>query len=164
MALRNIVYDGDPKLRKKCRTVTDFNERLSILLSDMEDTMKSKLGVGLAGPQVGILKKVIVIDKGEGEIVKMVNPEIIATSEETQTGLEGCLSIPGKYGIVTRPMQVTARYQNEKGAFQEIKTEGLAARAICHELDHLNGVIYTDVASRMLTQEELDELEQQKGD
>lgn len=167
MALRNLVYEGESTLRKKCKPVTDFGSKLAVLLDDMADTMHDSNGVGLAAPQVGMLRRVVVIDttpdEEVGVAVEMINPEIIAR-EGSQTGMEGCLSVPGKYGIVERPMKVTARYQDRTGHFHEITGEGLTARAICHELDHLDGVLYIDVAQRMLTQEELDALEQPKGD
>lgn len=167
MALRNMVYEGEETLRKKCKPVTVFDRKLAVLLDDMADTMHDKYGVGLAAPQVGVLRRVVIIDttpdEEVGVAVEMINPEIISR-EGSQTGQEGCLSVPGKYGIVERPMKVTARYQDRKGRFHEITGEGLTARAICHEVDHLDGILYIDVAQRMLTQEELDELEQPKGD
>ena len=167
MALRNMCFEGEEVLRKKCKPVTEFNGKLAVLLDDMADTMHDRNGVGLAAPQIGLLRRVVVIDttpdEEVGVFVEMINPEIIAR-EGSQTGMEGCLSVPGRYGIVERPMKVTARYQDRKGRFHEITGEGLTARAICHEVDHLDGVLYIDVAQRMLTPEELDELEQQKGD
>ncbi len=167
MALRNMCFEGEEVLRKKCKPVTEFNQKLAVMLDDMADTMHDRNGVGLAAPQIGMLRRVVVIDttpdEEVGVFVEMINPEIIAR-EGSQTGTEGCLSVPGKYGIVERPMKVTARYQDRKGRFHEITGEGLTARAICHEVDHLDGILYIDVAQRMLTREELDELEQQKGD
>ena len=167
MALRNMCFEGEEVLRKKCKPVTEFNDKLAVLLDDMADTMHDRNGVGLAAPQIGLLRRAVVIDttpdEEVGVFVEMINPEIIAR-EGSQTGMEGCLSVPGKYGIVERPMKVTARYQDRTGRFHEVTGEGLTARAICHEVDHLDGVLYIDVAQRMLTPEEMDELEQQKGD
>lgn len=157
MALRNIVTVGDSVLSKPCRPVTKFDTRLSILLDDMIETLTDANGVGLAAPQVGILRRVVVVDAGEDGILELVNPEIIAQSGE-QTGLEGCLSVPGKYGIVTRPNVVKVRAQDRYGEWYEVEGEELIARCFCHELAHLDGQLYTEVAERMLTQEELEEL------
>ena len=137
MALRTIRIQGDPVLEKKCREITEMTPKLQTLIEDMLDTMYDAMGVGLAAPQVGILKRVVVIDVGEGPIV-MINPEIIETSGE-QTGDEGCLSLPGKAGCVTRPNYVKARFLGEDMQEYEIEGEELLARAICHELDHLDG-------------------------
>ena len=142
MALRNIVTLGDPILNKKCRPVTEFDEKLANLLDDMFETMHDANGVGLAGPQVGILRRVVVID-AEDEDIELVNPEIVSVSDETQTGLEGCLSLPGKWGIVTRPLRATVRAQDRYGEWYEYEGEELFARAILHENDHLDGLIYT---------------------
>ena len=158
MALRNIVTVGDDVLNKVCRPVTNFDEKLGQLIDDMIETMQNANGVGLAAPQVGILRRVVVVDAGE-EIFELVNPEIIEIGEETQTGLEGCLSVPGEYGIVTRPYFVVVRAQDRTGEWYEVEGEELMARAFCHELDHLDGHIYTEIAERMLTPEELEELE-----
>lgn len=158
MALRKIVTVGDPILKKTCRTVTKFDDRLAMLIDDMIETMHEANGVGLAGPQVGVLRRVVVVDTGE-EDLELVNPEIIETGEETQTGLEGCLSVPGQYGVVTRPNFVVVRAQDRFGDWYEYEGEALIARAFCHELAHLDGQLYTEVAERMLTPEELAELE-----
>ena len=157
MALRNIVKVGDPVLTKKCRPVTKFDDNLATLLDDMFETMHDANGVGLAGPQVGILRRVVVVDAGE-EDIELVNPEIVEVSEETQTGLEGCLSLPGKWGIVTRPMRAKVRAQDRFGDWYEYEGEDLIARCFCHEIDHLDGHIYTEIAERMLTPEELEEM------
>ena len=146
MALRNIRVDDDPILRKNSRKVEAFDQRLEMLIDDMFDTMYDANGVGLAAVQVGVLKQVIVIDTGEeGEKLVLINPEIIATEGE-QTGGEGCLSIPGKNGIVTRPQKVTVRALDREGNVFEKTGEDLLARAFCHEIDHLSGVLYTDKA------------------
>lgn len=158
MALRKIVTVGDPVLNKVCRPVTKFNDRLAMLIDDMIETMHEANGVGLAGPQVGVLRRVVVVDTGD-EDLELVNPEIVETGKEMQTGLEGCLSVPGKYGIVTRPNYVVVRAQDRNGDWYEYEGEELIARAFCHELAHLDGQLYTEVAERMLTPEELEQLE-----
>lgn len=142
MALRNIRVEGDDILRKKCRKITNIDERLLTLIDDMKETMYHAQGVGLAGPQVGILKRVVVIDVGEGPII-LINPEII-NAKGSQIDVEGCLSIPGKQGEVDRPNDVTVRALNEKGEEFEISGKGLLARAFCHEIDHLNGILFID--------------------
>lgn len=163
MALRNIVTVGDSVLNKVCRPVTKFDKRLSILIDDMMDTLEDSNGVGLAAPQVGVLRRVVVVDAGEEGILELVNPEIIEQSGE-QTGLEGCLSVPGKYGIVTRPNVVKVRAQDRYGDWFEVEGEELIARCFCHELAHLEGQLYTEVAERMLTPEELEELMEEDDD
>lgn len=140
MAIRNIILEGEPILYKKCREVENFDDRLSILIDDMIDTMKNSKGVGLAAPQVGILKRVMVIDVGDG-VIELVNPEIIESSGE-QKEEEGCLSCPGFYAKTLRPMYVTVRGKNRFG--EEVKYIGAAlkARAFCHEIDHLDGILF----------------------
>ncbi|MCI7493031.1 MAG: peptide deformylase [Lachnobacterium sp.] len=142
MALRTIRIQGDPVLEKKCREITEMTPKIKELIDDMLETMYDAMGVGLAAPQVGILKRLVVIDIGEGPIV-MINPVIIETAGE-QTGDEGCLSLPGKAGCVTRPNYVKARFLGEDMEEYEIEGEELLARAICHELDHLDGHMYTE--------------------
>ena len=142
MAIRTIRTQGDPVLEKKCRMITEITPKIEELIEDMLDTMYEANGVGLAAPQVGILKRLVVIDIGEGPIV-MINPEILETSGE-QTGAEGCLSLPGKSGTVTRPNYVKARAFDENMDEYIIEGEELMARAICHELDHLDGHMYTE--------------------
>lgn len=143
MALRTIRTQGDPCLNKVCKEVTQVNERTLTLIEDMLDTMYEADGVGLAAPQVGILKRIVVIDVGEGPII-MINPEILETSG-SQTGSEGCLSVPGKAGIVTRPNYVKAKAYDEEMKEYVVEGEGLLARAICHELAHLDGQLYTEL-------------------
>ena len=156
MALREVRIQGDPILEKPCRPVTEVTERIRTLIDDMLETMYEHDGVGLAAPQVGVLKRIVVIDVGEGPVV-MINPEIIETSGE-QTGAEGCLSLPGKYGTVTRPNYVKAKFYDENMDEYEIEGEELLARAICHELDHLDGHMYTELAEGPLyTAEEMSE-------
>ncbi len=156
MAIRKIVEIGDEKLRKVCKPVEKFDKRLQVLLDDMADTMYEANGVGLAGPQVGILRRVAVIDVGEG-LFKMINPEIVEREGE-QSGPEGCLSVPGRSGIVTRPNVVTVKYTDENGEPVTLRAEEFFARAICHELDHLDGVLYIDKMDReIFDDEEYDE-------
>lgn len=143
MATRKIREIGDEVLTKPCKEVTKMNLRTKILISDMLDTMYEAMGVGLAAPQVGILKRIVVIDVGEGPIV-LINPRIVETSGE-QTGEEGCLSVPGKAGQVTRPDHVKVIAQNEDMEEIELEGEGLLARAFCHEIDHLDGHLYVDL-------------------
>ena len=154
MAIRNILRDSDGRLRKKSRPVERFDERLLELLGDMADTMHKADGVGLAAPQVGILRRAVVIDIGEG-VIEMINPEIVWKSGELVDDAEGCLSSPGEYGMVKRPQKVKAVYSDRSGVRRELEGEGLLARAICHELDHLDGVLFKDLASEMLDPEEL---------
>ena len=146
MAIRKIVEIGDEKLRKQCKPVEKFDLRLKILLKDMADTMYKANGVGLAAPQVGILRRVVVVDVGDG-LIEMINPEIIHTEGE-QTGVEGCLSVPGRSGVVTRPNIVTVRYQDRDGVEYEATAEEFLARAFCHEIDHLDGTLYVDKMER----------------
>ena len=153
MAIRNIVKDGDSILLKKCRPVEKFNEKLWVLLDDMAETMHAANGVGLAGPQVGLLRRVVVIDVGEG-VIELINPKIVAYSGE-QDGPEGCLSFPGEYGMVKRPNYVKVRAQDRNGQDFEIDGRELLARAFCHELDHLDGVVFKSRVSRMLGPDEL---------
>lgn len=154
MAIRKIVTLGDEKLRQTCRKQEKFDLRLWILLKDMADTMYRAEGVGLAAPQVGILRRAVVIDVGDG-LVELVNPEIVSV-EGTQCGREGCLSLPGRQAVVTRPNRVTVKFQDRKGNPQQVTAEGFFARAVCHELDHLDGRLYIDVMDRELTAEEIE--------
>lgn len=142
MALRTIRLQGDPVLTKTCREIKEMTPKIKELIEDMLDTMYEANGVGLAGPQVGVLKRIVVIDIGEGPVV-MINPMILESSGE-QTGDEGCLSLPGKAGVVTRPDYVKAKALNEDMEEYIIEGTGLMARAICHELDHLDGHMYTE--------------------
>ena len=157
MAIRKIVTLGDDALRKECRPEEKFGLRLQILLKDMAETMYKAEGVGLAAPQVGILRRVVVIDAGDESegLVELINPEIVAVEGE-QCGREGCLSLPGRQAIVTRPRKVKVRAQDRKGEWFEVEAEGLFARAVCHELDHLDGRLYIDVMDRELTPEEIE--------
>ena len=155
MALRKIVEQGDECLTKVCRPVTSFNKRLHELLDDMTETLADANGAGLAAPQVGVLRRLcVVMDEGSDEYIELVNPEIIAQSGE-QTGLEGCLSVPGKWGIVTRPEKVRVRAQDRYGDWFEVEGAGLTARCFCHELEHLDGHLYTEHIDHFLSDEEL---------
>lgn len=153
MGIRKILTDKEPSLHKVCRPVTNFDFRLHKLLNDMKETLAEANGVGLAAPQVGILRRVVIVDTGD-EILELVNPELIETSGE-QVGAEGCLSVPGKYGLVKRPNIAKVRAQDRYGDWFEAEGEELIARCFCHELDHLDGIMYTEVMERFLTDEEL---------
>ena len=148
MAIRKIIELGDEKLRKTCKPVEKFDLRLRILLKDMADTMYKAQGVGLAAPQVGVLRRIVVVETEPGKVIELINPKIIARAGE-QTGTEGCLSVPGKCGTVTRPMHVTVRALNRHGEEFEISGSEFTARAFCHELDHLDGKLYVDMADEM---------------
>ncbi len=164
MALRVILEKGDKTLEKHCRPVTEVTDRIRILLDDMRDTLLNSGGVGLAAPQVGVLRRVVLVmdtnqeDKTPAEqIIELINPEILETEGE-QEGPEGCLSVPGIFGVVKRPMRVKVRAMNREGESFEIWGEGLTARAFCHEIDHLDGVLFLEHSSRILTDEELEAL------
>lgn len=161
MALRNVLTKEQPGLYKTSRPVTQFNPRLHQLLDDMRDTLSRQNGVGLAAPQVGVLRRAVIVletnvPEGEEEyMIELVNPEIVESSGE-QLGAEGCLSVPGEYGLVKRPMNVRVRAQDRNGDFFEVEGTGLTARCFCHEIDHLNGIVFTSRCERMLTEEELE--------
>ena len=163
MALRNIREEGDSLLHKKSRPVSDFDRRLHILLDDMRETLLNADGVGLAAPQVGVLRRlVLVMDTSieeltpEEQIIELINPEIIKTSG-SQEGPEGCLSVPGVYGLVKRPDYVKVRAQDRHGKTFEVEGTGLTARCFCHEIDHLDGHLFTELAEKILSEEELEE-------
>ena len=157
MAKLKIVKIGDEVLRLPCRPVDKITPRTIQLLDDMVETMREADGVGLAAPQVGILRRIVVIEVNEGEVIELINPKIVAYAGE-QEGMEGCLSLPGQWGIVRRPMHVTVRALNRHGEEVEYTGSELLARCFCHELDHLDGKLYCDVADRMLTKEEIEEI------
>jgi len=168
MAIRNILTGDEPALKKKSRIVTEFNDRLHQLLDDMHETLEKANGLGLAAPQVGVLRRVALIveintdtDPVEEKTIELINPEIIEYTG-TQEGTEGCLSLPGVYGIVCRPEQVKVRAHDRFGKTFEITCSGLTARAVCHEIDHLNGVLFTTLTEHLLTEEELDELHEKQ--
>ena len=154
MGLRKILTDKEPALHKVCRPVEKFDWRLHKLLDDMKETLIDSNGVGLAAPQVGILRRVVLVDTGD-EILELINPTMVATDGE-QIGPEGCLSVPGKYGLVKRPYYAKVLAQDREGNWFEAEGEELIARCFCHELDHLDGIIYTEVMERLLTPEELE--------
>ena len=156
MAIRKIVVQGDSILTKRCRPVTDFNRRLHILLDDMKDTLEEAQGAGLAAPQVGVLRRAVVIADGDGGMLELVSPEILEQSGE-QTGPEGCLSVPGKWGMVTRPNFVRIRAQDRYGEWFEMEGEELMARCFCHETEHLDGRLYVEHIDRFLTEDEVEE-------
>lgn len=154
MGLRKILTDKDPALHKVCKPVEKFDWKLHKLLDDMKETLAEANGVGLAAPQVGILRRVVVVDLGE-EMLELVNPTLVETSGE-QEGAEGCLSVPGRYGLVKRPYYAKVRAQDRNGEWFEAEGEELIGRCFCHELDHLDGILYTQVMERFLTDEELE--------
>ncbi len=159
MGLRKILTDKDPALHKVCRPVEKFDGRLHKLLDDMKETLADANGVGLAAPQVGILRRVVLVDTGD-EVLELINPSLLETSGE-QVGAEGCLSVPGKYGLVKRPNYAKVRAQDRDGNWFEAEGEELIARCFCHELDHLDGILYTEVMERFLTEEELEAQEEE---
>ena len=154
MGLRKILTDKEPALHKTCRPVVDFDKKLHKLLDDMAETLEEANGVGLAAPQVGILRRVVIVDTGDG-ILELINPSLVETDGE-QEGPEGCLSVPGKYGLVKRPYYAKVKAQDRDGQWFEVEAEELIARCFCHELDHLDGILYTQVMERFLTDEELE--------
>ena len=155
MGIRKIMTVKEPCLHKVCRPVEKFDKKLHKLLDDMKETLVDANGVGLAAPQVGILRRVVIVDTGE-EMLELVNPELVETSGE-QKGAEGCLSVPGKYGLVKRPNYAKVRAQDRDGNWFEVEGEELIARCFCHEIDHLDGIVYTEIMERYLTDEELNE-------
>ena len=166
MAIRKILVDGDPALRKKCHPVTNFDEKLADLLDDLKETLAQANGLGLAAPQVGILRRAVIVVDGDDQMLELVNPEIVDQKGE-QDGLEGCLSVPGKWGYVKRPDWVKVKAQDRTGQWFEVEGTGITARCFCHELAHLDGHLYVELTDRLYTGEELDammaEEEQQEG-
>ena len=160
MGLRKIIRKGDISLKKKSRAVTEFNARLHILLNDMLDTLKEADGVGLAAPQVGVLRRAVIVADISGEepkYIELINPEIVEQDGE-QIGPEGCLSLPNIWGIVTRPEKVKVHAFDRNGEPFELEAEGLLARACCHEIDHLNGILFDSLVDRFLSDEEIESL------
>ena len=157
MALRKILTDGDTALHKMCRPVTSFDARLHTLLDDLKETLADANGAGLAAPQVGILRRVVIVVDAEDNMLELVNPEIVAQQGE-QDGLEGCLSVPGLWGFVKRPEWVKVKAQDRFGKEYEAEGTGLTARCFCHELAHLDGHLYTELTDKLYNSEELDEL------
>ncbi|MBQ9166770.1 MAG: peptide deformylase [Oscillospiraceae bacterium] len=163
MMIREIVKKGDEVLNKKCHPVTKFDSKLHVLLDDMRETLIQSNGVGLAAPQVGILRRVVLVMNEQEHIHELINPTIVSYSGE-QTDLEGCLSLPGRYGIVTRPMKVKVRAQDRNGEWYEVEDEGLTARCFCHELDHLDGHLFDELCDRTYTVKELEEMEEAEAE
>lgn len=157
MAIVKILTQDDPALSKICHPVTKFDERLWGLLDDMKDTLIESNGVGLAAPQIGIIRRVVLVINEQDEIMEIINPEIIEQSGE-QEGFEGCLSVPGMVGIVKRPMYVKIKAQDRNGEWYEAEGTGLTARCFCHELAHLDGHLYSELCDRLYTNEELDQM------
>ena len=159
MAILKIIKDDDPQLRKVSRKVDEITPRIITLLDDMKDTLHKANGAGLAAPQVGVLRRVVLIETEKGKLYEMINPEIIERSDELQHEIEGCLSIPNRWGITERPQKVTVKAMDRNGKYYTLTGTGLLARAICHETDHLDGILYSDKALRMLSPEEIEELQ-----
>ena len=166
MAIRTILTEGEPALTKKCHPVTKFDGKLADLLDDLKETLARANGLGLAAPQVGILRRAVIVVDGDDQMLELVNPEIVDQSGE-QDGLEGCLSVPGKWGYVKRPEWVKVKAQDRTGQWFEVEGTGITARCFCHELAHLDGHLYVELTDRLYTGEELDammaEEEQQEG-
>ena len=164
MAIRKVRVEGDPLLRKKSRNVEKIDDRTKLLLDDMVDTMYEENGIGLAAPQIGVLRRLVVIDINDGKgVYKMINPKIIKQSDELQINLEGCLSVPERSGYVERPKVLTVEYTDEEGNRQEVEADEYFAACVCHELDHLDGVLYIDREVE-LTEEEIEALNKDKDE
>lgn len=161
MAIRTILTEGDPALNKVCHPVTKFDDKLADLLDDLKETLAKANGLGLAAPQVGILRRAVIVVDGEGEMLELVNPEIIDQKGE-QDGLEGCLSVPGKWGYVTRPEWVKVKAQDRNGNWFEVEGTDITARCFCHELGHLDGHLYVELTDRLYTSEELDAMAEEE--
>lgn len=163
MAIREIVTQGDPVLTKKCHPVTNFDDKLWALLDDMQDTLAQSNGVGLAAPQIGILRRVVLVINSKDEVLELINPVIVHADGE-QEGLEGCLSLPGRWGNVKRPMVVRVRAQDRNGNWFEAEDTELTARCFCHELDHLDGHMFDELTDRLYTAEELDAMAEDESE
>ena len=157
MAIREILTDQDPALHKKCHPVTRFDGKLADLLDDLKETLDDAGGAGLAAPQVGILRRAVVVVDAQDNMLELVNPEIVAREGEERE-LEGCLSVPGLWGYVCRPEKVTVKAQDRKGNWFEVEGEGIVARCFCHELEHLDGRVFTEHVDKLYTTEEVDEI------
>lgn len=163
MSVREIIKKGDPCLEKKCHRVSSFDEKLWTLLDDMHETLEKAAGAGLAAPQIGILRQVVLVVNDEGEMMELINPEIIEQKDE-QRDLEGCLSLPGYWGFVTRPNFVTVKAQDRFGKEFTVSGEEMTARCLCHEIDHLKGILYDQHAENLLTAEEIEAMYSQQED
>ncbi len=157
MAIREILTDRDPALHKKCHSVTQFDEKLATLIDDMRQTLENAGGAGLAAPQIGILRRVVVLYGGDEELIELVNPEIVFQEGE-QDGLEGCLSLPGQWGYVKRPARVRVKAQDRKGNWFETEGEKIVARCFCHELEHLEGHVFIERVDRIYSNEEVERI------
>lgn len=157
MAIREILTDKDPALHKKCHPVTQFDAKLGLLLDDLKETLAHANGAGLAAPQIGILRRVVVVVDGNDQMLELVNPEIL-TQEGEQDGLEGCLSVPGYYGFIKRPMKVGVKAQDRTGKWFEAEGEEIVARCFCHETEHLDGHVFTEHTDKLYSADELDQL------
>lgn len=157
MAIRKILTDEDPVLHKKCHPVTQFDEKLGALLDDLKATLANANGAGLAAPQIGILRRIVIVVDANDEMLELVNPELL-DQEGEQDGFEGCLSVPGRWGMVKRPMKVRVKAQDRSGKWFEAEGEEMVARCFCHEIEHLDGHIFTEHTNKLYTSEELDEL------
>ena len=162
MAIREILTDQDPVLHKKCHSVTQFDQRLWDLIDDMRETLEDAGGAGLAAPQVGILRRVVVLYDGEEQLLELVNPELMEREGE-QDGLEGCLSVPGLWGYVKRPEKVRVKAQDRDGNWFETEGEGIVARCFCHEIEHLDGHVFTEHVDRIYTSEEVEQIMEEEG-
>lgn len=165
MAIREIITENDPVLHKACHAVTQFDRKLAVLLDDMRETLAAANGAGLAAPQIGILRRVVIVVDEKDEMLELINPKIIAQSGE-QIGLEGCLSVPGMWGYVTRPMYAKVRAQDRNGNWFEAEGEEIVARCFCHEIEHLDGHLFTERTDRLYDNEEIEEIlaeEEEKG-
>ena len=163
MALRKILTDRDPALHKVCRPVERFDGKLHALIDDLKETLAKANGAGLAAPQIGILRRVVIVMDAQDAMLELVNPEIIEQEGE-QEGVEGCLSVPDRWGMVKRPQKVRVRAQDRNGAFFEVEGEEIVARCFCHELEHLDGHLFTEHADKLYTGKELDQILAQQGD
>lgn len=161
MAIRDILTDQDPALHKKCHPVTQFDDKLATLIDDMRETLEEAGGAGLAAPQIGILRRVVVLYGEDEEIVELVNPELVSQEGE-QDGLEGCLSVPGLWGYVKRPEKVRVKAQDRKGNWFETGGEAIVARCFCHEIEHLDGHVFTEHVDRIYTSEEVEKIMEQE--
>lgn len=162
MSLREILKDEDPVLLKKSRLVVDFDQKLWDLLDDLKETLEDSNGLGLASPQIGILRRAVIVVDDDNNMIELINPKIISKKGE-QDGLEGCLSLPGKWGFVNRPMNVTVEAQDRTGKTFQVSGVGLVARCYCHEIDHLDGILYTDHCDETYTAAELEALEAEEA-
>lgn len=161
MAIREILTDKDPALHKKCHYITKFDEKLWTLLDDLKETLADAGGAGLAAPQVGIVRRAVIVVTGDDEMLELVNPEIVAQEGE-QDGLEGCLSIPGMWGYVKRPMKVRVKAQDRSGQWFEAEGEEIVARCFCHEIEHLDGHVFSEHADRLYTGDEIEEMQEKE--